>query len=123
MKLEFRVWDNINKYYYDLYKDIFYIRDDGKVYFETYLDGLRDVSDRVNIEQYTGAKDKNGVRIFEGDLLRDAVNNDLYKVCWDSGNLTWVVRGVLGWSFNLSSLYEDVMEVIGNIHQNKELLK
>lgn len=84
------------------------------------------VSDTVG--QYTGLKDKNGKRIFEGDILRSCYDN-LYP---DDGSIEVVKWLLNGWHIQQGEYPPDAMdgdgvmpysEVIGNIHDNPELLK
>lgn len=81
-----------------------------------------DAESIVAIVQYTGLKDKDGKEIYEGDIIiaHDKMGN--YKslkkpqvVKWDQDNLRFIVV----WH-NVDKLE---IEVIGNIHENPELLK
>lgn len=76
------------------------------------------------VGQYTGLTDKNGKKIFEGDILRFAYNEKdkdpkIYSVEWKSD------RACFGYAETADKMLEiDAFhcEVIGNIHDNPELL-
>ena len=73
------------------------------------------------IGQFTGLKDINGVKIFEGDIVINYMG--LFKraqVKWDEKNLAWGVL-TLG-KRNYPLCVETEYEVIGNVHDNPEML-
>ena len=84
------------------------------------------------VGQYTGLIDKNGKKIFEGDIfsrLDSAMDGIPRIVRWDEEHMEFKCPLVKKhWAFGKSNCslwlmkYEDI-EVIGNIHDNPELLK
>ena len=78
--------------------------------------------DPSTVGQYTGLKDKNGERIFDGDIVqahfRTNHSKQIFRVTFDDGmfifNNDYVklpVRGIYG------------IKVIGNVHDNPEYMK
>ena len=92
-------------------------------------DGGRYNVHRETVGQYTGLTDKNGKKIFEGDICKfnepfGRSGMTLFVVEWDNVNAR-----VLGFTIGGIGRYmvyvgrEPKCEVIGNIHDNPELLK
>ena len=66
--------------------------------------------------QYTGLKDKNGVEIYEGDIVKRWGN--IYIVIWDKigFRMKWTKED------SVNRFPDELCEVIGNIYENPELL-
>lgn len=137
-EIKFRAWDNdkktmvygVEKFYDSL--GTFY-DGNGKeldIYQDTSLWRFSSfgslLENKIPIMQYTGIKDKNGREIYDGDILnRGAL---IHSVRWDRLRNSWnissestmitfqIINGALSWD-------ESNIEIIGNIYENKELLK
>lgn len=71
--------------------------------------------DRETVGQYTGLKDKNGKRIFEGDILALRTSRP-HVVRFEDGAFVFEDTAI-------SIRFANKFEVIGNIHDNPEMLK
>ena len=102
-EIKFRAWDEVNKlYYYNV----------QNTYDEKIGDNFQNVLDNENlmVEEYTGLKDENGVDVYENDIVKTS-----------DGRIT-VVEYKHG-SYDPVYWYSsDATEVIGNIHQDSDLL-
>lgn len=76
------------------------------------------------IGQYVGLTDKNGIKIFEGDIVR--YNGEKHLVVFETRNETGYFgikfSDIETWGF-CPSIPAKLMEVIGNIHDNPELVE
>ena len=122
-EIKFRAWDKVNQHmvYQGWHREVFHTISDIFAY-----------GDNVNLMQLTGLKDKNGVEIYEGDILKEtcyvepgySVGESFTKVEYGdiqfSSTKGWNlihVKGLDGFYLSFSHC-----EVIGNIYENKELL-
>jgi len=138
-EIKFRAWDNEeNKYFkptYEAYKGN--LKDlsiglGGRVIRRTLEMPAEDESmfkNRYLLEQFTGLTDKNGVEIYEGDIVKWVGMVDYnYEVVFKKGSYyTAHINKSLGdWGL-LSDMYrpdivecfDEGFEVIGNIHETK----
>ncbi len=91
---------------------------------------IQTVAHRVipeTVGQYTGLTDKNGAKIFEGDICRKFKSGDCVSVAWHGtmAGYVWSKRKENNrYIFDFGDLFRvsDKYEVIGNIHDNPELL-
>lgn len=130
-EIKFRGWNTITKTMLDL-KAITPLAIRGQFEDGIYLPFTKEVI----LMQYTGLCDKNGKEICDGDIVglfygippkRDALVIEYAddEIVADISVSGWWMRNLRkkGCSASLCKTYENDIEIIGNIHENPELLE
>lgn len=118
------IYGNLN-YYPDINRT--FIRKNAKEILPSFRSSLEEEVNKNTVGQFTGLIDKNGTKIFEGDIVVTSIkgNNTVCKVTW-ADNVAqfqlWQFHTIPNTSTALNLGNYDC-EVIGNIHDNPELLK
>lgn len=109
---------------YYIIEDNFSVEDSGEFYHK--------LSQVTCVGQWTGWCDKNGQKIFEGDIIEPDIFTINYKkeskavkkivnVVFEDG--AFKAHGCKGEGYYLASYFCNGYKVIGNIHDNPELLE
>lgn len=122
-RFKFRIWDKENQKYHN-----------GMEVFD-YMRGVLS-SDKYVMEQSTGLEDKNGKLIYEGDIVKGKATigegGFEYLGCikwyYQSEFIGWYIEDKDGGAWELKQAHAKISadnitgEVIGNIHENADLL-
>ena len=130
-EIKFRYWNKqAKKYHYGQVQVLSCLSQQTTGLYDHESDGCR-------FEQYTGLHDKNGREIYEGDVVcfddsESGGDRIVYAVefgggTYDSG--VYPFQGFYlkpeteyGWHEDHSKMFNGSLEIIGNIHENPELL-
>lgn len=131
MKFKFRVWDKEERAMLDVHGINF---DAHGIWTNELIDDESDGNfiflDDVELMQSTGLIDKNGVEIYEGDIValkypydkriktKGIIVWDSYKPCFGISMIETTERYEL---YRMTA--RNYLTVIGNVHQNSELLE
>lgn len=111
-EIKFRAWDKETKRMFNVAK----------------LDISYDYQNNVILMQHTGLHDKNGVKVYDGDILSahlDSIfpqNETIAQVLWHEYG--WYIKEHDSVDFTpIDSSDDGLWEVVGNIYENPELLE
>lgn len=132
-EIRFRAWDkDQNIMLYDFDQNTPGVKLGQSIHLKVYETGLL----YGTLMQYTGLLDKNGVEIYEGDIIKGVIilhddpfspNDNEIRLVDEVGQVKFLNGVFLLWNESeydqgLISRYDDV-EVLGNIYQNSQLLE
>ena len=122
-EIKFRMWHKKSKKMFDVESINFKDRS-----LNMWNSGMYTLStfslDDVILMQYTGLHDKNGKEIYEGDIVKALISGRWFvgKVIYEHSGFTIDVMNNKELEFGRRGIIEHWTEVIGNIHDNPELL-
>jgi uncharacterized phage protein (TIGR01671 family) len=125
-EIKFRAWDGIKKRMVDISKEPSV---ESGLTYEGYFHLLRGAGFAFHVMQYTGYKDTNKKDYYEGDLVSNNLGTNkesIREIRFKDG--AWVMVRVKGNSglpkiISLAEFAGLNMPIVGNIHENPELLE
>ncbi|WP_195252073.1 YopX family protein [Hoylesella timonensis] len=121
----FRGWNKKNKKW--LYGYYCVNRGEHFIAPDEFVNPLASYEDYVveadSVGQYTGLKDANGVKIFEGDIIVDETYPYIIQYHEEYSQFVAVPKPNVTIAFYQQWVNERGFVVIGNVHENKELIE
>lgn len=112
-EIKFRAWSKKTKemsYKIGIYSD-------GVAFYDNMQDHVMPLTmSNIELMQYTGLKDKNGVEIWESDIVKN--NDSIWEIYYSEGAWKMALNGKRTDNDHLFLLEPEHSEVIGNIFQN-----
>lgn len=128
-EIKFRAWHKNRKTFLDFYWAVDKLGRTLSILDKHVYD---EFTDEIELMQYTGLKDMNGVEIYEGDIVnvtwqRDDVEGENYAIAYDPNNDGYPAFELVDWYEDVNGLscayIDGQITVIGNRFENPELLE
>ena len=126
-EIKFRVWDKkIKEYIIPEQFEILLLSNDEKtpIYNLNLSNNIYDFykAENIEVDMFTGLKDKKGKEIYEGDLVKllDTIDEIVCVVKYEYGS--YILENG-DYREELSNCEERFLKIVGNIFQNEELLE
>ncbi len=123
-EIKFRAWDEESKVMYPVIRMEWWVTKDGERRGISALVGTSEETEfegELELIQFTGLLDKNGIEIYEGDIAESKGHRLIFTIEYrlSMGGFMACSEGLL---MGLGQ-HADILEVLGNLYENPELLE
>jgi len=119
-EIKFRAWDFNSRSWY--VPTEYGVSEGAKEFFAVDKEIIKFKRGDMELMQFTGLLDKNGIEIYEGDIVERPDEGNAGLVRWFDGGYWGVEVESDVWSYMFDCNHPENHEVIGSIYENPELL-